>query len=93
MKKKRSAGDRTRKAKIEKEETQFSNEVKKLMGYMQKAKDDVEKQLYIVKIQELEEKLKALASDKENVLEREQNTRAGFVYIISNIGLLWRKYI
>ena len=56
------------------------------MGYMQKAKDDVEKQLYIDKIQELEEKLKALASDKENVLEREQNTRAGFVYIISNIG-------
>ena len=74
------------KQKIEKEESQFSNEVKNLMGYMQKAKDDVEKQLYIDKIQELEEKLKALAADKENVLEREQNTRAGFVYIISNIG-------
>lgn len=74
------------KQKIEKEENQFTNEVKKLMGYMQKAKDDVEKQLYIDKIQELEEKLKALASDKENVLQREQNTRAGFVYIISNIG-------
>lgn len=74
------------KQKIEKEETQFSNEVKKLMGYMQKAKDDIEKQLYIDKIQELEEKLKSLAADKENVLEREQNTRAGFVYIISNIG-------
>lgn len=74
------------KQKIEKEENQFNNEVKKLMGYMQKAKDDVEKQLYINKIQELEDKLKALASDKENVLQREQNTRAGFVYIISNIG-------
>ena len=74
------------KAKIEKEETQFSNEVKKLMGYMQKAKEDVEKQLYIDKIKELEDKLKALAADKENVLQREQNTRAGFVYIISNIG-------
>ena len=47
------------KQKIEKEETQFNNEVKKLMGYMQKAKDNVEKQLYIDKIQELEEKLKA----------------------------------
>lgn len=74
------------KQKIEKEESQFNNEVKKLMGYMQKAKDDVEKQLYIDKIQELEEKLKSLAADKENVLDREQNTRAGFVYIISNIG-------
>ena len=74
------------KQKIEKEESQFNNEVKKLMSYMQKAKDDIEKQLYIDKIQELEEKLKALATDKENVLAREQNTRAGFVYIISNIG-------
>lgn len=74
------------KQKIEKEESQFSNEVKKLMGYMQKAKDDVERQLYVDKIQELEDKLKALSSDKEKVLEREQNTRAGFVYIISNIG-------
>ena len=73
------------KQKIEKEETQFSNEVKKLMSYMQKAKDDVEKQLYIGKIQELEEKLKSLQADKDNVLEREKNTRAGFVYIISNI--------
>jgi len=74
------------KQKIEKEETQFTNEVNKLMSYMQKAKDDVEKQLYIDKINELEEKLKAVQADKENVLQREQNTRAGFVYIISNIG-------
>lgn len=74
------------KQKIEKEESQFNAEVKKLMAYMQKSKDDVEKQLYIDKIKELEEKLKGLAADKENVLQREQNTRAGFVYIISNIG-------
>src|SRR5699024_8520882 len=31
-------------------------------------------------------KLDALQKDKDNVLQREQNTRAGFVYIISNIG-------
>ena len=74
------------KQKIEKEDSQFTNEVNKLMAYMQKAKDDVEKQLYIDKIKELEEKLKAVQADKENVLQREQNTRAGFVYIISNIG-------
>lgn len=74
------------KQKIEKEETQFSNEIKKLMSYMQKAGDDVEKNLYLDKIKELEEKLKAVQADKENVMQREQNTRAGFVYIISNIG-------
>ena len=73
------------KLKIEKEEAQFNGEINKLMGYMQKA-SEVEKQLYVDKIRELEEKLKLLEKDKENVLEREQNTRAGFVYIISNIG-------
>ena len=74
------------KLKIEKEEAQFSNEIQKLIAYMQKTDNDIEKQLYIDKVRELEERLKALELDKQNVLEREQNTRAGFVYIISNIG-------
>ena len=73
------------KKKIEKEEKQFNNEIHKLMQYMQSA-TDIEKQLYIDKIKELEEKLKLVEKDKENVLQREQNTRAGYVYIISNIG-------
>lgn len=73
------------KSKIEKEEKQFHNEITKLMGYMQKS-NEAEKQLYIDKIRELEEKLKQVEADKENVLEREQNTRAGYVYVISNIG-------
>ncbi len=74
------------KQRIQKEETQFKNEVTKLMTYLNKSSNDAEKQLYIDKIKELEDKLKTLESDKENVLNREQNTRAGFVYIISNIG-------
>ncbi|MEG2000574.1 MAG: DUF4041 domain-containing protein [Evtepia sp.] len=74
------------KQKIEKEETQFTNEVNKLMQYMQKSKDDIERKLYIDKIADLEENLKRLQQDKDDVLHREANTRAGFVYIISNIG-------
>lgn len=74
------------KAKVAKEESQFKNEVDKLMKYLSKADDDVQKQLYVDKIKELEEKIKLLEKDKENILQREQNTRAGFVYIISNIG-------
>lgn len=74
------------KSKIEKEEHQFKNEISKLMSYLNKTNVDVEKQLYVDKIRELEEKLKLLEKDKANVLQREQNTRAGFVYIISNIG-------
>ena len=74
------------KSKIEKEEQQFKNEINKLMEYMSKSKDEIQSKLYIDKIAELEEKLRLVEKDKENVFEREQNTRAGFVYIISNIG-------
>lgn len=73
------------KAKVEKEETQFKNEINKLMKYLVKA-TEIEKQLYVDKIKELEDKVKLLEKDKENILEREQNTRAGYVYVISNIG-------
>lgn len=74
------------KQKIDKEELQFKNEIDKLMKYMQKSADKIQTQLYVDKIRELEEKLKLLEIDKQNVLNREQNTRAGFVYVISNIG-------
>ena len=74
------------KKQIEKDQTQFNNEVNKLMQYLQKTENDVEKQLYVDKIKELEEKLKALEEEKANVEQREQNAKAGFVYVISNIG-------
>ena len=74
------------KAKLEKDQTQTSNEIKKLMGYMQKTSSEVEKQLYVDKIKELETKIKELEKEKETVLEREANARAGYVYVISNIG-------
>lgn len=74
------------KQKIEKDQTQFNNEITKLMSYMQKTQSDVEKQLYVDKIKELETKLSELEKEKENVLEREANALAGFVYVISNIG-------
>uniref|UniRef100_UPI0025CC5603 DUF4041 domain-containing protein n=1 Tax=uncultured Clostridium sp. TaxID=59620 RepID=UPI0025CC5603 len=69
------------KKKIEKDQAQFTNEINKLMKYLQKTSNDTEKQLYIDKVKELEEKLKQLEKDKENVLERSANAKAGFVYI------------
>lgn len=74
------------KQKIEKDQAQFNNEITKLMSYIQKTQSDVEKQLYVDKIKELESKLSELEKEKENVLDREANARAGFVYVISNIG-------
>ncbi len=74
------------KNKIAKDEKQFSGEINRMMKYLQKTENDAEKSLYLEKIQELEQKLKELEAEKENVLEREANAKAGFVYVISNIG-------
>lgn len=74
------------KAKLEKDQIQCSNEINRLMKYMQKTQDNIEKQLYIDKIRDLEDKLKQLEADKATVLEREANARAGYVYVISNVG-------
>lgn len=56
------------------------------MGYLQSTQSEVEKKLYAEKIQQLEEKKQELEKEKETVLEREANARAGYVYVISNIG-------
>lgn len=72
--------------KIEKEERQFGNEIKSLFKRLEKTKNDIEKELYADKIRELEEKVKQLEEDKKDVENRKVNTRAGYVYVISNIG-------
>lgn len=71
---------------IAKEEKHFNNEVNKLMKYISKTNSEVEKELYLTKIKELEAKLEELDKDKKDVENRAANTRAGYVYIISNIG-------
>ncbi|MDE4084547.1 DUF4041 domain-containing protein [Planococcus maritimus] len=73
------------KKKIEKEETHFVKEIGSLKSRIESASGD-EKADIQHKILELEAKLALVEKDKEDVLNREQNTRAGYVYIISNIG-------
>lgn len=73
------------KKKIEKEEKHFQQEIKNLQLRASSA-DDSEQEALLAKIQELESKLALVEKDKEDVFNREQNTRAGYVYIISNIG-------
>ena len=74
------------KQQLEKDQKQFNNEITRMMKYLQKSSNDAEKELYLDKIKELEEKIKTLEAEKEIVLEREANAKAGYVYIISNIG-------
>lgn len=74
------------KRKIEKDEKQFNNEIARLMKYMQVSTVEAEKNLYIDKIKDLETKLASLEEAKKTVTHRKENAKAGFVYIISNIG-------
>lgn len=73
------------KQKIEKEEKHFNQAISDLKSKYENATDE-NKLKYEEKIKELEEKLKQIEKDKEDVSNREENTRAGYVYIISNIG-------
>src|SRR5699024_833461 len=72
--------------KLQKEENQFKNETEKLTKYMQNTNNDIEKEIYADKIKHLQEQLKSLQDDKVNINKRLENTRAGYVYIISNVG-------
>ena len=74
------------KAKIEKEEKHFDAAILSMNQQFQKAKTDTEREFIKNELTSLGEKLVGLQKDKQDVLYREQNTRAGYVYIISNIG-------
>lgn len=75
----------TAKLKIEKEERHFLNEIYSLKQRLTKEASR-ENSALLKKIEELEAKLALIRIDKKNVFHREQNTRAGYVYIISNLG-------
>ncbi|WP_102691407.1 DUF4041 domain-containing protein [Rummeliibacillus pycnus] len=71
--------------KVEKEEKHFEQAIEKLRAQM--AETDKSRQAKLIeKLMELEAKLEETRKTKEDVLYRVQNTRAGYVYIISNIG-------
>lgn len=71
--------------KIEKEETHFNQVIAELRARMDSAAAS-EREKYEAKLKEYEVQLAAVKKDKEEVAFREQSTRAGYVYIISNIG-------
>jgi hypothetical protein len=74
------------KAKIEKEEKHFNQAITSTNELLQKAKTDAERELLKNELTNIQEKLEGLEKDKQHVRYREEHTRAGYVYIISNIG-------
>lgn len=73
------------KKKVEKEETHFKNAINDLNNKIESSSDD-EKDKLLKKLAELESKLKEVELSKEDVINKEKNTRAGYVYVISNLG-------
>jgi hypothetical protein len=74
------------KAKIIKEETHFRQALESYRSQLNSATSDALRAQIETKIHEMELQLERVEKDKLNVLNREANTRAGYVYIISNIG-------
>ncbi len=74
------------KAKIEKEERHFAKALKNINSQLDKTKSEDERILLEKERGGILEKMEFLEKDKLDVYNREQNTRAGYVYVISNIG-------
>ena len=74
------------KAKIEKEENHFNKAKAATSELLQKAKTEAERELLKNELENIQVKLSGIEKDKQDIQYREQNTRAGYVYIISNIG-------
>ncbi|WP_199173087.1 DUF4041 domain-containing protein [Sporosarcina sp. P17b] len=70
---------------IEKEEKHFIQALEKLESQKENATQEQLSEIEL-KIAELNQKLEEVNKQKEDVLNRERNTRAGYVYVISNIG-------
>lgn len=74
------------KKKIEKEEQHFTQAMDELKQKVENSSNDEEKEKLLDRIRELEKHMEEIQEQKRDVENREQNTRAGYVYIISNIG-------
>lgn len=74
------------KEKLEKEETHFKNAINEITEKLSSCTNPEEKTKLEDKLNKLNESLLQLEKDKEDISNREKNTRAGYVYIISNIG-------
>lgn len=74
------------KAKVEKEQKHFNKALENVNAQLAQVQTENERILLEKEKIGIEQKVVALEKDIQDVRNREQNTRAGYVYIISNIG-------
>jgi hypothetical protein len=77
---------REARAKIDKERRHFASAIQKLQLRLASAQDEQERQDLQARLTELERQNGALDEEERLLDYREQNARAGYVYVISNIG-------
>jgi hypothetical protein len=74
------------KEKIKKEQNHFENAIEELKLKLESSVDEIEIEKLRAKITDLETKLEDVNKQMVDIDYRERNTRAGYVYVISNIG-------
>lgn len=74
------------KHKLEKEQNHYQNAYERLLSQIDKAQSPEDRNNLIAKKEELEAQLEKIDSELKDVDYRSANQRAGYVYIISNIG-------
>ncbi len=74
------------KSKVEREQKHFNKALENVTAQLEKVQTEQERILLEKEKIGIEQKVVALEKDIQDVQNREQNTRAGYVYIISNLG-------
>jgi hypothetical protein len=74
------------KQKVDKEATHFTRALEKVAGQLARATTEAERALLDRERAAIEAQIAQIARTRQDILNREQNTRAGHVYIISNVG-------
>lgn len=77
---------RAAREKIAKERKHFATALRDLQGRLEKATSDDDRAALAAKIAEVETSKAALDSEEKVIDHREQNAKAGYVYVISNVG-------
>lgn len=73
------------KKKLEKEASRFKNTIKEIHSKLETASES-EKVKLLKKLEETEPKLKNAEHNYQEIIKREESNRAGYIYILSNIG-------
>lgn len=77
---------RAAREKISKERKHFTAAIRDLQTRLQKAASPEDIAALMTKIQDIEKSRSALESEEKLIDYREQNAKAGYVYVISNVG-------